>query len=101
VAGQLGPPAAILDAMAKEIRFNLRRMIVATTIVAVAAALAFQVPNGRPGAWRNAADFAQFCLVFTTPLLALAVLFGRPLFWLVVALGMLSLLVMFLMIAHQ
>jgi hypothetical protein len=87
--------------MAKEIRFNLRRMIAATTIVAVAAALAFQVPKGRPGAWRNAADIAQSCLVFTAPLLALVVLLGRPLFWVVVAVGMLCLLAMFLMIAHQ
>ena len=88
--------------MSTKIRFNVARLIAATTILAIAAALAFHAPRGRPGgAWSNAADFAQFCLVFTTPLLALAVLLGRSQFWLVVALGMISLLAMLLMVAYQ
>jgi hypothetical protein len=88
--------------MSTKIRFNVARLITATTILAIAAALAFHAPSGPPGgAWSNAADFALFCLVFTTPLLALAVLLGRTQFWLVVALGMIGLFAMLLMVVHQ
>jgi hypothetical protein len=72
--------------MKPRFQFSVRDSLMAMTCLAIGCAAAvFRAPRHWSGHWLDVADFVQLGVVLLTPFAVLAIVFGRPLVWLAVA----------------